>query len=320
MPFLPEFLYPRSALYMLLVLALALVLDAVYPYHSGVLLSTHPVHTSFILARRLAKPFASRVKGAAIWLAVVLLHLGIYGAILYLAWLASPWIWIVVASWITKCSFSLRLLIDIVERVSVCSARNEWRCVRFWTQQIVRRNVESLDEGHVLSAAIESLAESIVDGFVSPLFYFALLGPLGALLQRIANTLDGTLGFKDPELRDVGWFSAKADTVLNFVPARVTALLYIAMAWIVGSSKNAYTSWRYTASRTESLNAGHPMSAIAGALGVRLEKIGCYTLGIDTRLPEPIDVSRALKLTMMVAFIWIGVMIAVIIIPYLGNL
>ncbi len=312
MSLLPEFLYPRNALYMLLALALALLLDSVYPYHSGILLSIHPVHTSFILARKLAKPFASRVKGTAIWLAVVSLHLGIYGAVLYLAWLASPWIWIAVAGWITKCSFSLRLLIGIVRRVSVCSARNEWRCARFWTQQIVRRNVESLDEGHVLSAAIESLAESIVDGFASPLLFFALLGPLGALLQRVANTLDGALGFKTPELRDVGWFSAKADTVLNFVPTRVTAFLYIAMAWIVGSSKNAYASWRYTASRTESLNAGHPMSAIAGALGVRLEKIGCYTLGIDTRLPEPIDVSRALKLTMIVAFIWIWMIVMVI--------
>lgn len=311
---LPKFIYPDKH-YVLLSLALALVLDVVYPRHSGILLLIHPVHTSYVLALKLAKPFSSILRGIAVWLVVVTLHLTFYTSVLYLAWCLSPWLWVAVASWITKCSFSLRLLIDIVKRVGVCSAVNDWECARYWTQQIVRRNVYALGRGHVLSAAIESLAESLVDGFTSPLFFFMFLGPIGALLQRIANTLDGALGFKTPPFKDVGWFSARMDTLLNFVPARATALLYIAFAWVAGSIRRAYTSWRCTATKCESVNACHPMSALAGALGVKLEKPGHYVLGLDHRLPETKDVFRAIDLSLVVAMTWtalIAITIAII--------
>ncbi len=262
------------------------------------------------MALKLGKPFSSRIRGVVVWIVVVSTHLALYASILYVAWSISPYLWIAVASYITKTSFSLRLLIDIVKRVGVCSSRGDWSCARFWTQQIVRRNVYELDEEHVLSAAIESLAESLVDGYTSPLLYYAFFGPLGALFQRIVNTLDGALGFKDPPYRDVGWFSAKMDTLVNYVPARLTALLIVALSPIAGGDpRYAYRIWRKFCRATESLNAGHPMSAMAGALRVRLEKPGFYVLGYRDENLDPSKVFKALTIAKSVALVWLSIAI-----------
>lgn len=303
---LPSFLYP-SPLHLLAVLILAHLLDYAYPFHRGILLKIHPVHTAFYMAKRLGKPYSSKLRGVATWFIVVGTHLGLYASILYLSWLASPILWILVASWIVKTSFSLRLLLDIVRNVYACASRNDWGGARFWTQQIVRRNVYELDEEHVLSAAIESLAESLVDGYTSPLFYYALFGPLGALFQRLINTLDGALGFLSPEYRDVGWFSARMDTVVNYVPARLTALIIVALA---RDRRYAYAIWRRFCRATQSINAGHPMSAMAGALRVRLEKPGSYILGEAVEDLEPAKLLQALSIAKRCAYLWLAVVLA----------
>lgn len=304
---LPEYLYPHDPLLRLSTLYLALLLDYLYPYHRGIMLTLHPVHTSYMAAKRLGKPYSSRARGVAVWLIVVLGHILVYSSILYVAWTLSPILWVLASAYILKTSFSLKLLIDIAEKIAHCSSAGDWRCARSWTQMIVRRNVYELDEQHVLSAAIESLAESLVDGFTSPLFYYPILGPIGALLQRLANTLDGALGFKTPEYRNVGWFSAKMDTIINYVPARLTALTIILSCMLTKncSHAHAHKTWRRYASKTESLNAGHPMSAMAGALRVQLEKPGHYTLGEPLEEITPDKLLQAINLAKKSATIWL---------------
>ena len=290
---------------MLPALALAFILDLLYPEHRGLLLKIHPVHTSYFMALRLGRPYSSKLRGVLIWVLVTLTHLAPYALALVIAYNASPLAWVIVASITLKFSFSLKLLVDICYKAYKGFSKSLDEARR-WTQLIVRRDVSKLDEPRVVSATLESLAESLVDGFTSPLLYYALLGPLGALLQRVANTLDGALGFKTPEYREVGWFSAKMDTMLNYIPARITATLTITLAPLVdGSVKETWTTWRRWNRVTESLNAGHPMSAMAGALKVRLEKPGYYVINDNARNPEPSDIARGLRIAITLSILYL---------------
>jgi len=305
--FMPEFLYPRDPAYVVAAILLGVLLDIAYPYHSGLALRLHPVHTAFIMARALGKPGSSRIRGAVTWFTVMGTHLTAYGALLWAAWLVSPYAWILVAAYVIKVSAPIKLLIDTVKGVYEAASRGDWARARELTQGIVRRDVHSLDEGHVLSAAVESLAESLVDGFTSPLLYIALLGPLGGLAQRIANTLDGALGFKGGGYADVGWFSAKADTLLNYVPARLTAALITLLGTpLTGAAlSDAVRCWLRNARVTESVNAGHPMAAMAAVLGVTLEKVGHYTISCGNTLPRPEHVRIAVKCVILTTATWL---------------
>jgi len=305
--------YPSTRL-VALAIAIAMLLDIAYPEHRGLALRIHPVHTCFVLARRLFKPFASRARGVCIWLLCVGSHMALYATVLALASMDPTRIaWVLVSAYVVKVSASLRLLIDIERRVLQCLERGDLDCAKQWVQLIVRRNVRVLDEPHVVSAAIETLAESLVDGFTSPLLYAALFGPLGALFQRLVNTMDGALGFRDPEFREVGWFSARADTVVNFVPARMTAALIALVGGLYTRRlADALRTWLRWCRATESVNAGHPMAAMAGALGVRLEKVGHYVLG-DGPLPSAEHLRTAIRIAVIVAVLWLGIEIALLV-------
>jgi len=310
---LPEFIYPSNPLIMMACVLLAHLLDYLYPFHSGLLLSIHPVHTSYIMARRLGKPYGSKVRGIIAWFITVVAHLALYTFILYVAWGISVYLWVITASYVMKTSFSLKLLLDVVRNALKCMSNDDWGCARYWVQQIVRRDVYKLDSEHVISAAIESLAESLVDGYISPLFYVVLLGPVGGLLQRIINTMDSALGYKDPEYVDVGWLSAKADTVMNFIPARLTALLIITISPVVGGSiKYSLRVWMKYRRATESVNAGNPISAMAGALRVRLEKPKYYVIGDALEGLSENTVVRALKISVLTSITWFLIVPALI--------
>ena len=309
---LPPYLFIYNPLDFITILLLAHALDFIYPFHRGFLYLIHPVHTSYVIGLKLGKLYSSKLRGVATWFAVVVIHLAIYVPLLYVSWTINRVLWIIVSAYILKVSMSLRLLIDIVGNVSRCLSRGDLDCAKMWTQQIVRRDVYSLDEEHVASAAIESLAESLVDGYTSPLLYFALLGPVGALIQRIANTLDSAIGYKHNGYRDVGWFSAKMDTILNYLPARLTALIIVLLAPLAKTSIGfAYRIWRRDCRKTESLNAGHPMSAMAGALMVRLEKIGCYVLGDGIRRTDFRAIENGIRVAVASSAIWVATTILI---------
>jgi adenosylcobinamide-phosphate synthase len=159
---------------------------------------------------------------------------------------------------------------------------------------IVSRDVTLLDEGEVRESAIESLAENLNDSVVAPLFWYALLGLPGAALYRFANTADAMWGYHGVRGGRVwewaGKWAARADDVLSWIPARLTALLLYAVAlrWPVRLRKEAR--------RTPSPNSGWPMAAMALLLKVRLGKPGFYALNEAARSPEPQDTERALSL------------------------
>jgi adenosylcobinamide-phosphate synthase len=158
---------------------------------------------------------------------------------------------------------------------------------------IVRRETDDLDEQHILSATIECISESTVDGITGPIFYYSLLGPAGAFAYRAINTLDSMVGYSDDYFRDIGWMSARLDTAANYIPARVTAFLMVIAAKILGADwKNSLNILQRDHDKTSSPNAGYPMATMAGALCIRLEKIGHYTLGDNQ---EPVTLEKCKK-------------------------
>lgn len=306
-------LYWGSPLEFLAVLVLALLLDQLYPFHRGILFRIHPVHTSYMLALRLHRPHSSRAWGLVVVFIVMGSHMLAYACLLVASGIVWEPLHILAGAWVLKVSIGNRLLVDTVSRVGSLLERGEIGEARALVQGIVRRDTSRLEKDHVSSAAIESLAESLVDGVASPLFYYALLGPLGALFQRIANTLDGALGFKTPEFREEGWSPARLDTLLNYLPARLVAVLAVLLCNNPKRGRLLECTVE-NAGLTESVNAGYPMSAFACCLRVSLEKTGAYHLGKGP-LPSVLDVSRAVLLykrvlvTLLLAFVLVGVMV-----------
>jgi adenosylcobinamide-phosphate synthase len=158
--------------------------------------------------------------------------------------------------------------------------QNDLEAARNNLSMIVKRNTKNLDKNHVLSGTLESISENTVDGVTGPLFYFAFFGILGAFNYRIVNTIDSMIGYKSSIFRNVGWFGANCDKILNYLPARITSILMVLGAMILGNDwKKSYKIMRRDGKNTESPNAGYPMAALAGALGTRFEKINHYYVG-----------------------------------------
>ncbi len=176
---------------------------------------------------------------------------------------------------------------------------------------IVGRDTDTLDREHILSATIESIGESTVDGICSVIFYFTLYGPPGAIAYRIINTLDSMMGYTDSYHYHIGWMAAKLDTISNYVPARICAILLVISSKLVrGDWKNSMLIMRKDHNNTPSLNGGYPMSALAGALKVKLEKVGYYKLGTSF---EPLSIEKCkdaltmVKLSIILFFVFISI-------------
>ena len=175
---------------------------------------------------------------------------------------------------------------------------------------LVSRPTRELDAAHVASGAVESVAENLTDAFVAPVIFFLLLGLPGAAVYRAVNTADAMLGYRDGPLEYFGKLAARLDDALNLVPARLAAIAIVGAAALGGAdAPGAWrTLWR-DRGRTASPNAGWTMAAMAGALGLTLEKPGAYRLG-DGRPPQARDIGRAMRLTGVAAALATAVLLA----------
>jgi len=207
---------------------------------------------------------------------------------------------IVCAALLLKPTFSIRLMHRYALKLASAVRRGDWAEAKDVLRHIVRRNPNSLSESQIISAGVESVAESTTDGITSPLFFYALFGVPGAVAYRAINTLDSMLGYRDPQFINIGWFSAKLDSIANWLPARLTAIITIISAALIGqSAAGALRILRRDRNRTASWNAGWVMSAMAGALRVQLEKQGSYVLGNRDQELAPNHIVRATRILVM---------------------
>ena len=181
-----------------------------------------------------------------------------------------------------KVTISVRGMEKHIDEIVFELRANNWKSAQQKLSMIVRRDTAQLDEQHILSAMIECIGESIVDGIISPLFYYTFLGPAGAFVYRVINTLDSMIGYNVSYYNNIGWMSAKLDTYANSIPSRITAILIVFSAKMIGADwKNSLRILERDHDKTLSYNAGYPMASMAGALRIKLEKIGQYSLGDD---------------------------------------
>lgn len=167
---------------------------------------------------------------------------------------------------------------------------------------LVSRDTTQLSRTEVAGAAIESVAENLSDSVVAPLMAFRFGGLAGAYAYRMLNTADAMLGYHTPELEWFGKAAARADDVANLLPSRVTATLICCMARVGrGSSREAFRVALRDGDRTASPNAGWPMAAMAGALGVHLTKRGHYSLNDRGRPARAVDIGRACRIVVAAA-------------------
>ena len=286
-----------------LTMALALVLDGLCGDPPS---AFHPVAWmgKGIAAARVALSVRSRWLQFAVGLAVCLV--GVAGCVavgMAIDMLTGSWSWarVILGAGILKMTFSVRDLAGAGSKVrSALAGHNLAEARHLLARHLVSRDVATLDEPRLAAATVESLAENISDGIVAPLLYFLVGGLGGALAYRFLNTADAMLGYHD-EREWLGKGPARLDDLANLIPARMSAALIASSAPLVGGSwRNATRIWWRDRGKTASPNAGQPMAAAAGALGVELEKVGHYVLGSDQRLPDPADVGRAVRLVWIV--------------------
>jgi adenosylcobinamide-phosphate synthase len=189
-----------------------------------------------------------------------------------------------------KPTFSGKALLDAATRVERSLQHDRLIQARADLRWLVSRPTHALDANLVAAAAIESLAENFVDSWLAPLLMYAACGTGGAYAYRVANTADAMWGYHTPTYEYLGKAAARLDDALNFLPARLGALL---LACSARRPVSAVRIWRHDARCTASPNAGQTMAAAAGALQVRLEKPEHYVLYPDARPPTASDIAAA---------------------------
>lgn len=151
-------------------------------------------------------------------------------------------------------------------------------------QYLVSRDTKNLTFEQIRSGAYESAAENLVDSIIAPIFWFVVfellfgMGIVGAVLFRSANTMDAMLGYKDDRIR-LGWFPARMDDILAFIPARITGAVLLLIFLLKGRIKQAWYIFKHDRKSRPGFNGGIPMSLIAGGCGVMFEKPGVYQIG-----------------------------------------
>jgi len=173
---------------------------------------------------------------------------------------------------------------------------------------IVKRNTKNLDKNHIISGVLESVSENTVDGITGPLFYYALFGLPGAFVYRVINTADSMIGYKTDIFKDIGWFAATCDTVLNYIPSRLTGLMMIISSIILQNNwKESYKIMMRDGKKTASPNAGYPMAALAGALETKFEKLNHYNLGdVESTLTKK-HVKSAIAIMKISSLLFLGI-------------
>jgi len=236
--------------------------------------------------------------GAAYWLAGAALVAAVYGFADAESAKLPAWLDIILTAALLKPLFALRLLLSEVGAVESSLAQSV-ESGRARLAHIVSRDTTNLDSGEIRESALESLAENLSDSVIAPLFWFALFGLPGAAVYRFANTADAMWGYRG-RWEWAGKFAARADDLLNLIPARVTAI------GLLLAGPNRISRMRRLpaeAARTASPNSGWPMGALALSLDVRLRKPQVYALNGNGSAPSAADTSTALRRAQATAWI-----------------
>jgi len=293
----------------------------------------------------------SRISGFVLTTLVLIISLAIFGSILFLASF-NKFLFIIMAVIIFSSTFSIRMLLSSAKQIKK-DLETGLDIARKSMSYLVSRNTSELTEDLIISATIETLSENITDSAIAPIFYYILtnmifiiifgyltaaniilfsntlaifiviMAILVSMLYRIINTLDAMVGYKNEKYINIGYFSAKLDDILNYIPARFGGIVVVlasrfykrlGMDW-----KNSYNIMKRDARNPPSPNSGFTMAAVAGALSVSLVKEGVYIIGDNNNkklkrehIEKSVKLSRSSIYVVIISLILIFLIFSVI--------
>lgn len=216
-------------------------------------------------------PAGERAAGAVLWLAVVVVCAAVPGVLLMGCYSWNRWMGLALETVMTAQILATKSLRDESMKVYRALAAQDVEGARYWVSRIVGRDVERLDRAGIARAAVETVAENASDGVIAPLLYLSAGGPVLGFVYKAVNTMDSMLGYVEPPYRDIGMVSARMDDVLNFLPARISALLMLAAGTVLGlDGSNGLKIFRRDRYNHASPNSAQTESVCAGLLGLRL--------------------------------------------------
>ncbi|MCP8320373.1 MAG: cobalamin biosynthesis protein [archaeon] len=309
----------------MLILLLALILDLIFGEPPEKL---HPTvwmgkTIEFLKPRfRGSNPKIGKIKGIMLGLTVIIVFaLIVYVTLSLLREYLILMIYIIFASALLKTTFSINCMNKLSRPIGKAIKEGKIEDAKNMLRRIVRRDPTKFDDQKIISATVECVAESTVDGITSPLFYYSVLGLPLAIAYRAINTLDSMVGYKDKEHVNMGWFSARMDSLANYIPARITSILMVLSAWLLHEDwRRSWEILKRDRKKTESPNAGWTMSAIAGAFNAQLEKPGFYILGDPINSLNPDHIPRAIRIMKLTTFLFIMIIVLPMVVTMVGFL
>lgn len=266
--------------------------------------------------RQQVRPVVLIGKGVLLVVSVCGLSFGIMWLIGSIAFWIHPWLGYAVQIWFISTTLAIKGLKDSALLVYRPLQSGKLGEARKYVGYIVGRKTDELDEKEVTRAAVETVAENIVDAVISPLFYAFLGGAPFAILYRAANTLDSMVGYKNERYLYFGRASARWDDVLNWIPARLTGccIVIVSLIYPFASAKKSVLSTLTFAHLHPSPNSGIPESAVAGALGIQLGGVNDYggkvseraRMGWPLRQMRPRDILDTVRLLYGVSYLLAG--------------
>ncbi|MFX1238840.1 MAG: adenosylcobinamide-phosphate synthase CbiB [Promethearchaeota archaeon] len=245
-----------------------------------------------------------------------------------------------VMGFLLKWSFALKSLGQATLAIGRSLADENLDNARSQLSLIVRRDTQEIKESHIISAAVECVAESSTDAVTSVIWfylvgsfigilifvfiydniYFLLIGIPSAYIFRIINTADSIVGYKDEDNINIGWFSARMDDMSNYIPTRLTVLIMLITGKLLRKDvKNAVEILKSQRNSLESINAGWTMGAMAGLLGIQLEKIGKYKLGFQKHELKIKDIRSSFRIVVLTTIMF-SIILSVVVILLINLL
>ena len=287
----------------------------------------HPLvgfgHVAAFLEQRMNR-LPERMAGSMVlgFLALFIAVIPVLAAAEWLRWWLGNWEYLLVQAVVLYFALSIRGLTEHGRAVSDALHGGDLENAREQVGRIVSRDAAALDDNGIAIAATESMLENGADAVFASLFWFLVAGVPGVLLHRLVNTLDAMWGYRTDRYQYFGRAAARLDDVLNWVPARLTALTYS----LLGDVRGGFRCWRVQAPAWDSPNAGPVMAAGAGALGVVLGGPAPYASGIKQRPVlgegEPASaetIDAAIQLVHRGVWLWLGLLAAVAIIGWIAS-
>lgn len=275
------------------------------------------------LRKRCRNDKDERKAGTVLWFITVLTSFIVPSLILYVASKINIIFALIIESIMCYYILATKSLRDESMKVYHFLKRNDLQEAKKYLSYIVGRDVETLNESSVAKAAVETVAENTSDGVIAPMLYIMIGGaPLGFMYKAI-NTLDSMVGYKNEKYINIGRFSAIADDIANYIPARISAYIMIVASFILKMNyKNAYKIYKRDRYNHNSPNSAHTESVCAGALNIMLGGDNYYsgklvhkkTIGDNFREVEGEDINRANKLMYLTSLLCLIIWTLIVII------